>query len=54
MEMVSKLLRQNTKELGSFHVPFKYNLQKNIEIFSLTENVKELDGHFHVPFTHNM
>ena len=33
MEMVSKLLRQNTKELGSFQVPFKYNWQENIEIF---------------------
>ena len=54
MEMVSTLLRQDTKELGNFRVPFKYNLQKNIEIFSLTENVKELDGNFHVPFTHNM
>ena len=43
MEMVSKLLGKITKELGSFHVPFKDILQKNIEFFSLTENVKELD-----------
>ena len=43
MEMVSKLLGQNTKELESFHVPFKDNLRKNTEFFSLTENFKELD-----------